>query len=138
MLILYKSYTVSKQNKLTVLVPNVQDMQDFHIFITIKPYRMRFEPSKPIESPKQTHRKLGLNDPLARSKLPESPKQTRRPIKCGHFGHLVIWSKSFSKCQNPPLYNKYLFIYSEQMTESKNENDHFDLDHFDQIIFAYN
>ena len=54
MLILYKSYTVSKQNKLTVLVPNVQDMQDFHIFITIKPYCMKFEPSKPIENSEQT------------------------------------------------------------------------------------
>ena len=24
-----------------------------------------------------------------------------------------------------------LYLYSEQMTQSENENDHFDLDHFD-------
>ena len=30
---------------------------------------------------------------------------------------------------------KYLiFIYSEQMTHSENENDHFDLDHLDHIL----
>ena len=28
----------------------------------------------------------------------------------GHFGHLVIWSKSFSACQNPHYNNKYIFI----------------------------
>ena len=52
----------------------------------------------------------------------------------GHFGHLVIWSKSFSACQNPHYNNKYIYYYSEQMTESKNENDHFDLDHFDHYL----
>ena len=53
----------------------------------------------------------------------------------GHFGHLVIWSKSFSACQNLHYNNKYIYIYyySEQMTESENENDHFDLDHFDHF-----
>ena len=32
-------------------------------------------------------------------------------------------------------YNKYL--YSEQITESENENDHFDLDHFDRPFPRY-
>ena len=54
------------------------------------------------------------------------------------FGHLVIWSfgqNRFSKCQNPPLYIN-IFIYSEQMTESENENDQMTKwpnDHFDTV-----
>ena len=29
---------------------------------------------------------------------------------------------------------KYIYLYySEQMTQSENENDHFDLDHFDRV-----
>ena len=53
----------------------------------------------------------------------------------GHDGHLVICQNRFWKCQNQPLYIKYLyFIYSEQMTESENHFDHFDLDHFDQKL----
>ena len=27
----------------------------------------------------------------------------------------------------------HIYYYSEQMTESENENDHFDLDHFDHF-----
>ena len=54
----------------------------------------------------------------------------------GHFGHLVIWSKSFSACQNPHYNNKYIYYYSEQMTESENENDLLDLDHRDHKIFS--
>ena len=35
----------------------------------------------------------------------------------------------------PPLYiNNNIIYYSEQMTESENENDHFDLDHFDHMF----
>ena len=37
-------------------------------------------------------------------------------------GHLSFGQNRFSKCQNPPLYIN-IFIYSEQMTESENEND---------------
>jgi len=44
---------------------------------------------------------------------------------------------NFKKCQNRH-YNKYfIFIYSEQMTQSRNENDHFDLDHFDQAACLF-
>ena len=48
---------------------------------------------------------------------------------------LVIWSFGQNHFRDVKIrhYNKYfIFIYSEQMTESENENDHFDLDHFDQ------
>ena len=31
------------------------------------------------------------------------------------------------------IYKYLIFIYSEQMTHSENENDHFDLDHFDLV-----
>jgi len=31
------------------------------------------------------------------------------------------------------IYKYLIFIYSEQMTHSENENDHFDLDHFDHV-----
>jgi len=45
---------------------------------------------------------------------------------------MVILVKIVFTCQNPPLYNKYfIFIYSEPNDTSENENDHFDLDHFD-------
>ena len=58
---------------------------------------------------------------------------------CGHFGHLVIWSKSFFDCQNPHYKYKYLniYIYSEQKTESEIHFDHFDFDHFDHVIVAH-
>ena len=53
--------------------------------------------------------------------------------RLGHFGHLVIWSKSFLVVKIRH-YNKYfIFIYSEQMTESKIHFDQNDHDHFDQI-----
>ena len=32
-------------------------------------------------------------------------------LSCGHYGHLVIGSKSFLYSQNLPLYNKYFNIY---------------------------
>ena len=32
------------------------------------------------------------------------------------------------------IYKYLIFIYSEQMTHSENENDHFDLDHLDHIL----
>ena len=32
------------------------------------------------------------------------------------------------------IYKYLIFIYSEQMTHSENENDHFDLDHLDHIF----
>ena len=51
----------------------------------------------------------------------------------GHFGHLVIWSKSIFEVSKRHYNKYYIFIYSEQMTQSENENDHFDLDHFDRI-----
>ena len=48
------------------------------------------------------------------------------------FGHLV---KIVFKCQNPPLYINILYLYIvSEMTESENENDHFDLDHFDHFF----
>ena len=57
--------------------------------------------------------------------------------RLGHFGHLVIWSKSFLVVKIRH-YNKYfIFIYSELMTESENENDHFDLDHFDHVFVTF-
>ena len=51
----------------------------------------------------------------------------------------VCWSfwsfgqNRFRKCQNRHYNKYYIFIYSEQMTQSENENDHFDLDHFDRV-----
>ena len=53
-------------------------------------------------------------------------------------GHLVIWSfgqNRFQVSKSSTIYKIYLYIVSE-MTESENENDHFDLDHFDQILSA--
>ena len=50
---------------------------------------------------------------------------------------LVIWSFGQNRFCIVKIrhYNKiFIFYYSEQMTESKNENDHFDLDHFDQVL----
>ena len=65
----------------------------------------------------------------------EFPARKNKKVSWRSFGHLVIWSKSFSKCQNPPLYiNILIFIYSEQMTESENENDHFDHDQNDHAF----
>ena len=46
---------------------------------------------------------------------------------------MVILVKMILSCQYPPLYINLIFIYSEQMTHSENENDHFDLDHLDHI-----
>jgi len=49
---------------------------------------------------------------------------------------LVIWSFGQNRFLVVKIlhYNKYfIFIYSEQMTQSENENDHFDLDHFDHL-----
>ena len=51
-------------------------------------------------------------------------------------GHLVICHlvKMISELSKSSTIYKYLiFIYSEQMTHSENENDHFDLDHFDHV-----
>ena len=50
------------------------------------------------------------------------------------FGHLVIWSfgqNDFELSKSSTIYKYLIFIYSKQMTHSENENDHFDLDHFD-------
>ena len=49
---------------------------------------------------------------------------------------MVILVKMILSCQNPPLYINLIFIYSEQMTQSENENDHFDLDHFDHFFIV--
>ena len=52
-------------------------------------------------------------------------------------GHLVICHlvKMISELSKSSTIYKYLiFIYSEQMTHSENENDHFDLDHLDHIL----
>jgi len=49
---------------------------------------------------------------------------------------LVIWSFGQNRFRDVKIrhYNKYfIFIYSEQMTESENENDHFDLDQMTTI-----
>ena len=46
----------------------------------------------------------------------------------GHFGQNRL---GVSKSATINKYYKYLFIVS-QMTTSQNENDHFDLDHFDR------
>jgi len=48
------------------------------------------------------------------------------------FGHLVKIVFANVKIRH---YIKYfIFIYSEQNDKSENENDHFDLDHFDHIL----
>ena len=47
---------------------------------------------------------------------------------------LVIWSfgqNRFPLVKIPTINIDIYLYYSEQMTESENENDHFDLDHFD-------
>ena len=52
-------------------------------------------------------------------------------------GHLVICHlvKMISELSKSSTIYKYLiFIYSEQVTHSENENDHFDLDHLDHIL----
>ena len=49
---------------------------------------------------------------------------------------LVIWSlgqNDFELSKSSTIYKYLIFIYSEQMTHSENENDHFDLDHFDHV-----
>jgi hypothetical protein len=48
------------------------------------------------------------------------------------FGHLVKMISELSKSST--IYKYLIFIYSEQMTHSENENDHFDLDHLDHIL----
>ena len=52
----------------------------------------------------------------------------------------VIWSfgqNDFELSKSSTIYKYLIFIYSEQMTHSENENDHFDLDHFDHICFLF-
>ena len=51
----------------------------------------------------------------------------------GHFGHLVIWSKSFSACQNLHYNNKYIYYYSEQMTNPKMKMTILTLTNFDHF-----
>ena len=50
---------------------------------------------------------------------------------------LVIWSFGQNRFLlvkiSTIIINIYIYYYSEQMTESENENDHFDLDHFDHF-----
>ena len=49
---------------------------------------------------------------------------------------LVIWSfgqNRFRDVKIPTIIINIIYYYSEQMTESENENDHFDLDHFDHF-----
>ena len=49
----------------------------------------------------------------------------------------VIWSfgqNDFELSKSSTIYKYLIFIYSEQMTHSENENDHFDLDHFDHNL----
>ena len=54
-------------------------------------------------------------------------------------GHLVIWSFGQNRFQSVKIrhyiINILIFIYSEQMTESENENDHFDLDQNDHAFW---
>ena len=50
---------------------------------------------------------------------------------------LVIWSLGQNDSElskSSTIYKYLIFIYSEQMTHSENENDHFDLDHLDHIL----
>ena len=50
---------------------------------------------------------------------------------------LVIWSfgqNDSELSKSSTIYKYLIFIYSEQMTHSENENDHFDLDHLDHIL----
>ena len=86
---------------------------------------------------KQTSVKFGIKSRLFRYGHPKTTVCSEINAKlftCGQDGQNGHLSKSISGCQNPPLYNKYfIFIYSEQMTQCENENDHFDLDHFDHI-----
>ena len=60
------------------------------------------------------------------------------PCKAGSLAViLVIWSFGHNRFQSVKIrhYIKYfIFIYSEQMTQSQNENDHFDLDQNDQAF----
>ena len=49
----------------------------------------------------------------------------------GHLVKIVFWLSKSST-----INNKYIYYYSELMTESENENDHFDLDHFDHVCLA--
>ena len=52
---------------------------------------------------------------------------------------LVIWSFGQNRFQSVKIrhyiINILIFIYSEQMTESENENDHFDLDQNDHAFW---
>ena len=49
-------------------------------------------------------------------------------------GHLVICHLVKMLSKSSTIYKYLIFIYSEQMTHSENENDHFDLDHLDHIL----
>ena len=53
---------------------------------------------------------------------------------CGHFGHGHFGQNDFELSKSSTIYKYLIFIYSEQMTHSENENDHFDLDHLDHIL----
>ena len=57
---------------------------------------------------------------------------TYHPAVIWSLGHLVKMISELSKSST--IYKYLIFIYSEQMTHPENENDHFDLDHFDHNL----
>ena len=67
--------------------------------------------------------------------IQNSESVTYHPAVIWSLGHLVKMISELSKSST--IYKYLIFIYSEQMTHSENENDHFDLDHFDHICFLF-
>ena len=58
--------------------------------------------------------------------IQKSESVTYHPAVIWSLGHLVKMISELSKSST--IYKYLIFIYSEQMTHSENENDHFDLD----------
>ena len=67
---------------------------------------------------------------------------SRQIVHGGQSGHLVIWSKSFFKCQNPPLYINILYLYivsnypHPKFILTKWPNDHFDHISYDDSLLT--
>ena len=69
---------------------------------------------------------------FAQMSIQKSESVTYHPAVIWSLGHLVKMISELSKSST--IYKYLIFIYSEQMTHSENENDHFDLDHLDHIL----